>query len=252
MKYETALVTGGTTGIGGALVRQLVAEGCRVVFCARRQDKIDELANELGENAIGIQADVSDVSRAEALVYEAEEILGGLDLIIANAGRGRNIVGPKMKVEHITGVLQLNVMGATATMAAGIEGMMKRKKGHLVGVSSVAANRGLPTSAAYCASKACLSTFLESLRVDLRHTPIRVTDIRPGFIETPLTQKNKFKMPFLMSSERAARLILKAIRKEKKVYTFPWQMALFARFLRWAPNWLFDYAAGRSTKSWDQ
>jgi short-subunit dehydrogenase len=249
MKFETALVTGGTTGIGEALVRQLVAEGCRVVFCARNQDKIDALSNELGENAIGIQADVSDVARAEALVHEAEELLGGIDLLIANAGRGRNVVGPKMKVEHITGVLQLNVMGGCATIAAGIEGMMKRQKGHLVGISSIAANRGLPTSASYCASKACFSTFMESLRVDLRQTPLHVTDIRPGFIDTPLTKKNRFKMPFLMTSDRAARLILSAIRKKKGVYSFPWQMAFVGWFLRWVPSWLFESVAGRNTRA---
>jgi short-subunit dehydrogenase len=249
MKFETALVTGGTTGIGEALVRQLIAEGCRVVFCARNQEKIDALAAELGERAIGIQADVSDPARAEAVVHEAEEILGGLDLLIANAGRGYNVHGSKMKVEDITSVLQLNVMGATATIAAGIESMVKRKRGHLVGISSIAGNRGLPTSASYCASKACFSTFLESLRVDLKKSQVSVTDIRPGFIDTPLTKKNKFDMPFLMSADRAAHLILKAIRKKKAVYTFPWQMAAGAWILRRVPNWLFDFFLSRASPS---
>jgi short-subunit dehydrogenase len=243
MKFETAFVTGGTTGIGEAIVRQLVAEGCRVAFCARNQEKIDALAAELGENAIGIQADVSDPERAEAVVHEAIERLGHLDLLVANAGRGYNVKGPKMKVHHITGVLQLNVMGACATIAAGVESMVERKKGVLVGISSVASNRGLPTSAAYCASKACFSTFLESLSMDLSGSGVSVCDIRPGFIDTPLTEKNDFKMPFLMSAKRSAHLILRAIRRKKQVYTFPWQMAIVSWFMRNIPSWLFRLGA---------
>ena len=245
MKFETALVTGGSTGIGEALVRQLVAEGCRVVFCARRQERIDALCEELGERAIGIQADVSDPHRAEALVKEAEEMLGSLDLIIANAGKGRDVRADRMTVRDITDVLQLNVMGATATIAAGIAPMIRQQKGYLVGISSIASNRGLPTTAAYCASKACFSTFLESLRVDLRNTPIKVVDIRPGFIDTPLTKKNKFAMPFLMSSEKAAKLILSAIKKGRAVYTFPWQMAILAKILRLLPGPVYEGIAGR-------
>jgi len=246
MKFETALVTGGTTGIGEAIVRQLVAEGCRVVFCARNQEKIDALAAELGDLAIGVQADVSDPARAESVVHDAIERLGHLDLLVANAGRGYNVKGPKMKVHHITEVFQLNVMGATATIAAGVEAMVKRKKGILVGISSVASNRGLPTSASYCASKACFSTFLESLRIDLAGTGVYVCDIRPGFIDTPLTKKNKFKMPFLMNAQRGARLILKAVRKRKGIYTFPWQMAILSWFLRHTPSWLFEMVARRA------
>lgn len=245
MKFETALITGGSTGIGEALVRQLVAEGCRVVFCARRQEKIDALCEELGERAIGIQADVSDPQRAEALVNEAEEILGSLDLIIANAGRGRDVPAHKLTVRDVQDILQLNVQGAIATIVAGIAPMVRQQRGYLVGISSIASNRGLPTTAAYCASKACFSTFMESIRVDLRNTPIKVVDIRPGFIDTPLTKKNKFEMPFLMPSEKAARLILKAIKKGRPVYTFPWQMAIIAKILRLLPGPVYEGIAGR-------
>jgi short-subunit dehydrogenase len=245
VKYETALVTGGSTGIGAAMVRALVAGGTRVAVCARNADRIDALVAELGDRAVGIAADVSEPSRAEAVVAEAHERLGSLDLVVANAGTGHPVSGPEMTVADITTVLRLNVLGATATIAAGVRPMVERGRGHLVGVSSVAGNRGLPGSAAYCASKAALSVFLESLRVDLRGTGVQVTDIRPGFVDTPLTQKNDFPMPFLMSGERAADLILRALRKNRAVYTFPWQMALGGWVLRNMPDVIYHRLASR-------
>ena len=245
MKYETALVTGGSTGIGAALVRALVADGARVAVCARNAERLDALVGPLGDRALAIAADVSDPARAEAVVAEAHERLGSLDLVVANAGTGHPVAGPDMTVADITTVLRLNVLGAAATIAAGVRPMVERGRGHLVGVSSVAGNRGLPGSAAYCASKAALSVFLESLRVDLRGTGVRVTDIRPGFVDTPLTKKNDFPMPFLMGADRAAGLMLRAMQKNRAVYTFPWQMAIGAWFLRHVPDVLYDRLAGR-------
>lgn len=245
--YETALVTGGTTGIGEALVRALVASGTKVVVNARNAERLEALVSELGEDkVIGIPADVSDPRVAEQVVRDAEAKLGHIDLVIANAGTGYNVKGKEITVDAIVGVFQLNVMGATATIAAAVQKMVERKKGHLVGITSVAANRGLPTSAAYCGSKAGFGMFLESLRVDLQTTGVHVTEIRPGFVDTPLTKKNKFDMPFLMGPDRAAELILRALARRKKVYTFPWQMAVASFALRRIPNWLFDFAAGKA------
>lgn len=245
---RTALITGASTGIGAELARQLAASGTRVALVARSADKLEALVAELGgeARALALPGDVSEPAEAERLVHEAERRLDGIELLIANAGTGYNVKGPKMEVEHITKVLQLNVMGACATIAAGVQGMVARGSGHLVGISSVAANRGLPTSAAYCASKAALSVFLESLSVDLARTGVKVTDIRPGFVDTPLTKKNKFDMPFLMGPDRAAGLILRAIERERPVYTFPWQMAAAAWLLRRIPGPLYRGLAGRA------
>src|SRR5262249_56815547 len=127
--------------------------------------------------------------------------------------------------------------------------MVASQKGHLVGISSIAGYRGLPTSAAYSASKAALSIFLESIRVDLRARGIKVTDIRPGFIDTPLTKKNRFPMPFLLPADEAARRIVRAIDRDKRVYTFPWPMALAIQVIRWMPAWLYDFVARRAPRS---
>ena len=245
-RYETALVTGGSTGIGAAVVRLLADGGTKVAICARRKEPLDAMVSELGERLVAIQADVSGPDGAAAVVAQAEEQLGALDLVIANAGMGVIKNGAKLEVRHIVDTLQLNVMGATATIAAALPGMVERGRGHVVGISSIAGTRGLPNSAAYSASKAALQVFLESLRVDLAKTGVKVTDIRPGFVDTPLTKDNRFKMPFLLSAEEAARRIVAAIHKERGVYTFPWPMAVFASALRQMPRWLYEPIARKT------
>jgi short-subunit dehydrogenase len=244
-KYETALITGGSTGIGAAMARSLAKRGTRVLICGRRQDMLDQLLLELGDRGVGLCADVADPERAAKLVDDAVERLGSLDLVIANAGTGGNRPATRMTPKDVIRILNLNVLGACATIAAAIPHMMKQGRGHLVGISSIAGMRGLPTSAAYSASKAALSTFLESIRVDLYRTGIRVTDVRPGFVDTPLTKKNKFKMPFLVDAEVAGEKIVRAIEAERRVFTFPFPMWIASMLLTMIPAWLYDRVGSR-------
>jgi short-subunit dehydrogenase len=243
VSWSTALITGGSTGIGASIARALVARGARVVVVARRQEPLDALAAELGDKLLTLKADVADPARAAQVVEEAHQRLGSLDLVIANAGIGYNKPAKDLRVEHILDVLQLNVIGACATITAAIPIMVAQGRGTLVGVSSLAAMRGLPTSAAYSASKAALSVFLESLRVELTPLGVVVSDVRPGFVDTPLTQKNKFKMPFLMSSEAAAALILRKLEAKKAVIAFPWPTATAMRVLAALPRPLYEWIA---------
>lgn len=243
--WNGALITGATTGIGAALARRLVSRGTRVAICGRRVELLDSMRRELGDALVTIKADLSDTTRAIEVVSEAKERLGALDLVVANAGFRINKPVTSIEPWEILTVLQLNLLGACATLTAAIPHMVAEGRGHLVGISSIAAVRGFPMSAAYSASKAALSTFLESLRVDLRRSGIKVSDIRPGFIDTPMTQTNNFKMPFLMSADDAARVILRALERERRVYTFPWQMALAARFLRLLPPVVYDRFSSR-------
>lgn len=243
--WETALITGGSTGIGAAIGEALVRRGTKVVICARRKETLEEAAEKMG--ATPIQADMSDPDQASRVVAEAHETLGGLDLVIANAGFGGPRPAHELKPEHFVSIYQTNVIGACVTLTAAIPYMLEAGRGNLVGISSLAAYRGLPTNAAYSASKAALSTFLESIRVDLFHTGITVTDVRPGFIDTPLTKKNKFKMPFLMPADRAADKILAAVGRGRRVYAFPWQTWLGAKALTALPAWLYD-RIGSKTK----
>lgn len=244
MSWKTALVTGGSTGIGLELAKALAKGGTKVVICGRRQEQLDLALKEIGENGSAIPCDVADPAAVQRMVDEAHARLGSLDLVIANAGIGGDKPAPKLKVEDIVPMLQINVIGACATITAAIPHMVAAGGGHLVGITSVAGYRGLPTSGAYSASKAAFSTFLESVRVDLFQRKITVSDIRPGFIETPLTARNKFKMPFLMPADRAARKILGALASRKRVYTFPWQMALLIKLVTMVPGWLYDRLGG--------
>jgi short-subunit dehydrogenase len=243
-QWETALITGGSTGIGAELAKELRRRGARVVICSRKKDQLEATAKEI--DAVPIQADLSDPKRAKEVVDEAKQILGSLDLVIANAGFGGNRPAHVLRPEHFVSMYQTNVIGACVTLTAAIPHMLEAGRGNLAGISSLAAYRGLPNGAAYSASKAALSTFLESIRVDLFRTGIVVTDVRPGFIDTPLTRKNKFKMPFLMPADVAAAKILRAIARGRRVYAFPWQTWLGAKLLTALPAFIYDRVGSRA------
>lgn len=241
--FSTALVTGASSGIGRELAQQLGSGGVRVALVARRQPELALLAEEVersGGKAIVLPADLRQPEEALRAVAEAEEGLGRLDLVIVNAGIGSE--GPVHEVawERIYETIMVNTLAPMVTIRAALPGMLKRKSGYIAGISSLASYRGLPGSGAYSSSKAALSTFLESLRVDTRGLGISVTDIHPGFIRTAMTAKHKVKLPFLMEVDRAAHLILRAIVRKKPVYNFPWQMALLLLLARTLPPALYD------------
>jgi short-subunit dehydrogenase len=244
MSWKTALITGGSTGIGLELAKALAKRGTKVVICGRRQSQLDEALKEIGENGSAIQCDVADPAAVQRMVDEAHQRLGSLELVIANAGIGGDKPAARLKIEDIVPMLQINVIGACATITAAIPHLLAQGGGHLVGITSVAGYRGLPTSGAYSASKAAFSTFLESVRVDLFKRNVKVSDVRPGFIETPLTAKNKFPMPFLMPADRAAQKILGALASGRRVYAFPWPMWMLIKVVTMVPGWLYDRLGG--------
>ncbi len=244
--YRTAFVTGASSGIGEALARKLAAEGIEVVLAARRAGSLRAIATEIGRaggKAYVRSLDVSDPRVAVEAIQALDDELGGLDLVVANAGRGEGKWGGKLEYDDCAPVIALNVAGATATLTAVLPRMVARGRGHLVGISSLAAYRGLPKFAAYCASKAYLSTFLESLRIDLRGTGVHVTDIRPGFVKTELTKDNG-KMPFAMTAEAAAETIWRAIRTQKAVHAFPLPTATATRVATLLPGPVYDRVVG--------
>lgn len=241
-EIRTALVTGASSGIGAALCRRLAQQGVTVALAARREDALRTLADEItaaGGKALVHPMDVADPAATVAAVQAADDALGGLDLVVANAGIGTSKWSGKLTWADCADVVAVNVAGATATLCAVLPRMVERRRGHLVGVSSIAGLRGIPKLAAYCGSKAYLSTFLEALRVDLRRTGVRVTDVRPGYVRTPMTAQNA-SMAFVITAEDAAERICKAIHARRSVLTFPLPMAAGARVLKAMPNALFD------------
>ncbi len=172
---------------------------------------------------------------------------GKIDILIANAGIGGNAKNAKeLRPGDFRRVIDTNLIGAVNAVSAVLPQMLERGSGQLVAISSLAGFRGLPESAAYCASKAGMTALFESVRLDIKGKGVDVTIIQPGFIKTPLTSARSSKMPFLMELEDSIPLFLRAIEKRKKFAAFPWQLATVVRAGRHFPAWLYDKIAGRA------
>lgn len=246
--YGTALVTGASSGLGRGLALWLARRGTRVFAAARRKEHLQSLAEEaraVGATVEPVALDVAQTDETLKQVRRLDAECGGLDLVVANAGVGRETHGRKFKWDTAQRIIDVNVTGAAATLTAVLPQMVERNRGHLVGVASLAAFRGLPGNAAYSASKAFLSTFMESLRVDLRPTRVRVTCIYPGFVRTEMTAPNRFPMPFLMEPEEAVEVMGKGIVRGEPIVAFPWQMMRLMGLVKALPNALFDPLASR-------
>ena len=249
-KDKVVLITGASSGIGRALAVAWARRGARVALLARRAEALEDVAGAVeaaGGRAYAVVADVRKSEAVKAAVELVEREWGRVDVLVANAGVGEITRVQDFPVEKAREVFETNVVGAMNSVAAVLPGMLERGDGQLVAISSLAAYRGLPGSGAYCASKAALSTFFESLRVELRPSNIYVTTIHPGFIDTPMTRGRNRKMPFLLDVEPAARLMLRAIEARRRTYAFPWQLATIARVGRWLPAVLYDRMLARAT-----
>jgi short-subunit dehydrogenase len=194
-----------------------------------------------------LPADVRDALAVRAAAQRLRKEFGAIDVMIANAGMGATTVATELDPEEVAKLLSVNVMGAVNSVAAVLPEMVKRGSGQLVAISSLSAYRGLPKSAAYCASKASLSSFFESMRIDLIGSGVDVSIIHPGFIKTPLTDGRKAKMPYLMEVDYAVGKIITAIEKRKKSYAFPWQLAMIVRAGMLMPNFMYDWIAIRNS-----
>jgi short-subunit dehydrogenase len=237
------MITGASSGIGGALAIELAKRGAKLGLVARRADVLTEIADRiktLGSQSLVLPADVRDAASLRKAAAELQSGLGPIDVLIANAGVGPSRDGSDLDAAEVSNVININVIGATNSVAAVIPEMVARGQGHLVAISSLAGYRGLPKSAAYCASKAAVSAFFESLRLDLEPKGIAVTIIHPGFIKTPLTSGRDAQMPFLMELDDAVQKIVRAIEKRKKSYAFPWQLATIVRAGMVMPIWMYD------------
>jgi len=238
-----AILTGASSGIGLELARELARRGYDLALLARRGDLLEQLAAELPTRTVTMACDVTDLAAVRDAVRAAQERLGGpFDLAIANAGIGSPGHATKFNVEDAEQMLRVNVFGMLYLFDAVIPPMIEQKKGRFVGVASIAGLRGLPSSATYSASKAAMQTFLEASRIELAPYGVGVTIVNPGFIATPMTEKNRFPMPFLMKADRAARVIANGIERGKRVVEFPLPLSLLMRFLRHLPDALYDRA----------
>jgi short-subunit dehydrogenase len=245
------LITGASSGIGRGLAVELARRGARVGLLARRADVLTDLVTEIehsGGKALALPADVRDVGAVRSAADRLRSEFGPIDVLIANAGvAGKTTDIAAMMPEDVKNVLEINVIGCVNSVAAVLPEMVARGEGQLVAISSLSAYRGLPKSAAYCSSKAAVSAFFESVRVDLRGRGVDVTIIHPGFIKTPLTSGRKAKLPFLMELDDAVQKMIRAIEKKRKSYAFPWQLASIVRAVMIMPASMYDRIASRNS-----
>lgn len=195
---------------------------------------------------MALPADVTQSAAVRAAVSDLESAFGPVDVLVANAGINVNTFVPDLCEKKIADLINVNVLGVVNSVSAVLPQMVRRGSGHLVANSSLAAYRGLPKSAAYCASKAAISSFFEAIRIDLRGSGVNVTIIHPGFIKTPLIA-NIRRTPYLMGLDHAVNKMIRAIEKRKKRYSFPWQLATMARACKLLPIPMYDWIAARNS-----
>ena len=245
---KVVLLTGASSGIGEALAVAIAEKGAIVGLLARRETLLVDLAKRCevaGGKARIFACDVVDTDTVQNAADKLRSEFGHIDILIANAGIGGNNQETRdLQPEAVKEVIDINLLGAVNSVHAVLTQMLERGSGQLVAISSLAGFRGLPKSAAYSASKAGMTAFFESVRLDVQHKGVAVTIIQPGFIKTPLTAGRENSMPFLMELDDAVPLFLKAIEKKKKFAAFPWQLATIVRAGRIFPAWLYDKIAG--------
>ena len=246
-------ITGASSGIGQALALRFHRAGYRLALVARRVQEIESWAEgqQLPAESYAIYS--ADVSDTHSIVEAGQACItrqGVPDVVIANAGISVGVdTAVRSDLEVIQRTFATNNIGMAATFHPFIDAMVARGSGTLVGIGSVAGIRGLPGHGAYCASKAAVISYCESLRGELRPAGVRVVTVCPGYVDTPLTQRNRYSMPFLMQPEDFAEQAYRTIRAGASYRVIPWQMGVVAKLLRLLPNPLFDRVlAGRARK----
>lgn len=247
---QRCLLTGASSGIGAALARRLASRGVEVWLAARRLEVLEsevESIRRSGGKAHAFTLDVSDPEETERRVGELDTSVGGFDVVIANAGiGGRSRPVAEQTLADARRIIETNLLGAMATLLPVIPRMVARRSGHLVGVSSLAAEIPLPAAADYGTSKAAFTFFLESAAADLLPRGVDVTIVHPGFVRTPLTDKNSFPMPFLVEVDEAARIIDRGIEKRVRFVRFPRGLTVPISSSKLMPRALRDAIVNRS------
>ena len=239
-------ITGASSGIGESLARHYANQGAQLGLLARRADWLERVAASITPRPEIYACDVRD---AQGLTAAADDFMakhGTPDIVIANAGVSRGtLTEMREDIPVFQQIFDTNVMGMVNTFHPFVDAMKNQHDGTLVGIASVAGFRGIPGGGAYSASKAATIRYCESLRVELRTAGVAVVTICPGYIRTPMTAVNKFKMPFLIDVDQAVIRFARAIEAKTSFTVIPWTMGIAARVLRLVPNWLYDRVFSR-------
>lgn len=250
---KIVFITGASSGIGQALALRYHQAGYRLVLLARQTDMIKTWLSQHQISAGSYRIHSIDVADIDAMAAVAQTCLtewGAPDVVIANAGISVGVdTAIRSDLDVMARTMATNYLGMAATFHPFLSVMRERGSGCLVGIGSVAGIRGLPGHGAYCASKAAVISYCESLRGELRGSGVKVVTLCPGYIDTPLTANNRYRMPFLMTPEAFANQAFCAIASGVSYRVIPWPMGVVAKLLRLLPNRWFDrLLAGRPRK----
>ena len=242
-------ITGASSGLGRALALGYAAQGAILGLVARRRIEPTELAPVGADRHSTYAADVRDADAVRRAAQDFVARHGCPDIVIANAGVSIGTLAERAEdLEVLQEVIDINLVGMANTFQPFIACMRAARQGSLAGIASTAAYRGLPGAGAYSASKAAAITYLESMRVELHGSGVRVTIVSPGYIKTPMTAINKYRMPFIMDADQAAQKIMRSIERGRRYSVIPWQMAIVARVLRVLPDVLYDVLFARAPR----
>ncbi len=231
-------ITGASRGLGAEVARQMARDGWTVAASARSEDELAELVRDAGALDGDISAFPLDITNEEACARtfrDIEAALGPLDVVLLNAGTHEPLDGRAFAVEPVRKLVEVNLMGTVHCLAPAIESFVSRKAGRIAVVASVAGYRGLPTASAYGATKAGLINMCEALRPELARAGVALSCVTPGFVKTPLTDRNPFPMPFIMEVEDAAARLVKGLAGDRFEITFPRRFTYIMKFLRMLP-----------------
>jgi hypothetical protein len=243
------VITGASSGVGAALARESAKRGAVLGLIARRRELVERLRVELPGEHAAYAVDVRDAQAMRAAAADFCARCGGADVVIGNAGVSIGTLTDRAEDEPVfREILDINVVGMFNTFQPFLPGMRAAHRGTLVGIASVAGFRGLPGAGAYSASKAAAITYLESLRVELHGSGVRVVTISPGYIATPMTERNPYPMPFILSADEAARRIARAIERRRPHSVIPWQMGLVGGVLKALPRPIYDRLFARAPR----
>ena len=253
MTQPLVFITGASSGIGQALAHRYHQAGFRLALVARRTSEVKTWASAQKISPDSYEIYSADVSVTDSIVAAGRDCIarqGVPDVVIANAGISVGMDTAVLSdIDVMVRTFATNNIGMAATFQPFVDAMVQRGSGTLVGIGSVAGIRGLPGHGAYCASKAAVISYCESLRGELRPHGVRVVTVSPGYIDTPLTQQNRYSMPFLMQPADFADRAFRTIQAGVSYRVIPWQMGVVAKLLRMLPNPLFDkMLAGRPRK----
>jgi short-subunit dehydrogenase len=246
LREKVLVITGATSGIGYSLAKLLPKENCSLALIARSENILDDLITRLQfDKAKAYKCDVGKPDDVKNTFGKIKKDFNKIDIAILNAGVSQRADIKNFSSASAKEIFNTNVLGVVNCIEQLLPDFIADRKGMIVGVSSLSDARGFPRSGFYSASKSAVSFLMESLRVELKPFGIKVLNVKPGFVKTPMTDKNEFHMPFLMDVDKASRIIIDGIKKEKKIIQFPLPIVLGSKLLKIMPDFLFDYLMSR-------